>query len=104
RLDGRPVGFRHPAEAIAAGVALVTEDRKNLGLFDQMTVGENVTIVSIGKLTWLGPLIDFGGESLAVGTMIARLRIKAAGGDAAVTSLSGGNQQKCVLARWLLTN
>ena len=42
-LDGQPVAFRHPAEALAAGVALVTEDRKRLGLFADMNVGENIT-------------------------------------------------------------
>jgi ABC-type sugar transport system ATPase subunit len=102
-LEGRAVRFNHPAEAIAAGVALVTEDRKNLGLFDRMTVAENISICHLDDLKRLG-LIDRRAESSAVSDSIARLSIKTIGGSAPVTSLSGGNQQKCILARWLLTN
>jgi ABC-type sugar transport system ATPase subunit len=103
RLDGRAVRFRHPVEAIDAGVALVTEDRKNLGLFDQMTVAENITLCHLGSMTRAG-LVDGRAESAAVKDSIGRLSIKTAGGSAAITSLSGGNQQKCIIARWLLTN
>jgi ABC-type sugar transport system ATPase subunit len=102
RLDGRDGRFRLPAEAIAAGIALVTEDRKNLGLFDQMTVAENITIGHLGAMK-RGGLVDRRAEGRAVADSIARLAIKTAGGGAAITSLSGGNQQKCILARWLLT-
>jgi ABC-type sugar transport system ATPase subunit len=102
RLDGRPVRFRNPDQAIAAGIALVTEDRKALGLFDQMTVAENITIRHLSSIT-RGGLIDRGAERRAVARSIERLAIKSAGGGAAITSLSGGNQQKCILARWLLT-
>lgn len=101
-LDGNPARFRHPAEAIAAGVALVTEDRKNLGLFDQMTVAENITIAHLDTLARLG-LVDREAENRAARHAIERHRIQTRGGGAAVTSLSGGNQQKCILARWLLT-
>ncbi len=100
-VEGRPGRFRRPAEAIDAGVALVTEDRKTLGLFDRMTVAENITIRRLDRLT-LGPVVDRRAESRAVEESIERLAIKTAGGRAAVTSLSGGNQQKCILARWLL--
>lgn len=102
RLEGHPVRFRHPAEAIDAGIALVTEDRKNLGLFDQMTVGENITIAHLGALAKFG-FVNARAESRAIRHAIERHHIKTAGGVAAVTSLSGGNQQKCILARWLLS-
>jgi ribose transport system ATP-binding protein len=102
-LDGQAVRFREPGEAIAAGVALVTEDRKHLGLFDRMTVAENITMCHLNDLT-RGGLIDARAEGRAVAESIERLAIKTAGGAAAITSLSGGNQQKCILARWLLTN
>jgi len=101
RLDGRPVQFRNPGEAIAAGVALVTEDRKALGLFSAMTVAENITIRRLNALT-RGGLIDRRAETRAVAESIERLAIKTAGGSAPITSLSGGNQQKCIIARWLL--
>ena len=100
-LDGRPVRFPNPGAAIAAGVALVTEDRKALGLFSAMTVAENITIRRLGALT-RGGLIDGRAEARAVAESIARLAIKTDGGGAPITSLSGGNQQKCVIARWLL--
>jgi ribose transport system ATP-binding protein len=103
RLEGKPVAFRRPDRAIEAGVALVTEDRKTLGLFNQMTVGENITLAHLDALTARG-LISPGAEREAVRRSIADLSIKTAGGRAAITSLSGGNQQKCIVARWLLTD
>jgi ABC-type sugar transport system ATPase subunit len=101
RLEGRPVRFTHPDQAITAGIAMVTEDRKTLGLFDRMTVAENITIRRLPELT-MGPLINPNAEDRAVAWSIKELTIKTAGGDLPVTSLSGGNQQKCILARWLL--
>ncbi|MDX2036920.1 MAG: sugar ABC transporter ATP-binding protein [Isosphaeraceae bacterium] len=101
-LDGRPADLGSPARAIAAGVALVTEDRKTLGLFDAMTVGENITIAELERLAHVG-LVDARAERAAIDDSIAKLSVKTAGRDAAITSLSGGNQQKCIIARWLLT-
>jgi ABC-type sugar transport system ATPase subunit len=101
RLDGRPVRFAHPDLAIKAGLAMVTEDRKTLGLFSEMTVAQNITLRRLPALT-LGPFINPRAENRAVVQSIKQLAIKTAGGAAPVTSLSGGNQQKCILARWLL--
>ena len=102
-FEGRPVRFRHPDEAIRAGIAMVTEDRKTLGLFDRMTVAENITLRRLPELTFGAlPLIDPRAERRAVEWSIKELAIKTAGGKAPVTSLSGGNQQKCIIARWLL--
>jgi ribose transport system ATP-binding protein len=100
-LDGRPANFREPSEAIASGVALVTEDRKSLGLFTKMTVAENITIRRLDSLTRFG-LVDPSAEAQAVRESIGRLSIKTDGGGAPIMSLSGGNQQKCIIARWLL--
>ena len=101
-LDGQSGRFRSPGEAIAAGVALVTEDRKNLGLFDQMTVAKNVSLCRLGAMTTAG-LVNRRAERAAVAEQIGALSIKTAGPEAAILSLSGGNQQKCILGRWLLT-
>ena len=101
RLEQTPVHFTHPDHAITAGIAMVTEDRKALGLFDRMTVAENITIRRLPALT-IGPFVNPRAERNAVQWSIEELAIKTAGGDAPVTSLSGGNQQKCILARWLL--
>jgi ribose transport system ATP-binding protein len=101
RLEDRPVRFTHPDQAIKAGIAMTTEDRKTLGLFDQMTVAENITLRRLSDLTF-GPLINPRAEKRAVAWSVKELAIKTAGGDVPITTLSGGNQQKCVLARWLL--
>ena len=80
---------------------MVTEDRKTLGLFDRMTVAENITLRRLPALT-IGPFIDPRAERRAVGWAVKELSIKAPGASAPITSLSGGNQQKCIVARWLL--
>jgi ribose transport system ATP-binding protein len=100
-LDGKASVFSDPGQAIKSGVALVTEDRKTLGLFANMTVAENITIRRLGALT-RGGLVDRKAERQAVRESIERLAIKTDGGGAAIGSLSGGNQQKCIIARWLL--
>jgi ABC-type sugar transport system ATPase subunit len=101
-LDGTEVRFDHPAEAMRAGLALVTEDRKRLGLFANLTVGENVTICTLGEAATAG-LISTRRERRQATDMVQRLGVKTAGLGAAITSLSGGNQQKAILGRWLLT-
>jgi ribose transport system ATP-binding protein len=101
RVEGRPVRFTHPDQAIKAGIAMVTEDRKTLGLFDRMTVADNITLRRLPALSF-GPFINPLAYHRAVGWSLKELAIKTASGDAPVTSLSGGNQQKCILARWLL--
>jgi ABC-type sugar transport system ATPase subunit len=100
---GRQVSFRKPSDAMAAGIALVTEDRKRLGLFDQMTVASNITITKLESLR-TGPLLSRGKEQAVVTTTAKNLSIRTAGPNAPITSLSGGNQQKCIIGRWLLTN
>ena len=102
RLDGHPVRVpATPTGQSRPGSPMVTEDRKTLGLFDHMTVAENITLRRLPELT-LGPLIDPRAENRAVAWSINELAIKTAGGDVPVTSLSGGNQRSASLARWLL--
>ena len=100
-LEGRPVAFRHPAEAMRAGVALVTEDRKRLGIFDNLNVGPNVTICTLREAARLGVVRPRREHALAQ-EAVRRMGIRAAGLDAPITSLSGGNQQKSIVGRWLL--
>ncbi|MEZ6111314.1 MAG: sugar ABC transporter ATP-binding protein [Pirellulaceae bacterium] len=101
-FNGRPVSFRHPAEAKQAGIALVTEDRKRLGLFSQMNVRENITLCKLDEAVSAG-LIGSRPEQAMASEMIDKLAVRTAGSSAAITSLSGGNQQKCIIGRWLLT-
>ena len=99
-VNGQPVIFRHPADALAAGVSFVTEDRKRLGLFDQLTVGQNITWCD--RKTRAG-LIDVRAERALAGGIVDRLHVKTPGVDSPITTLSGGNQQKCIIGRGLLT-
>lgn len=101
-LCGKPVAFRHPKEACEAGIALVTEDRKRLGMFAAMNVGENISICTLHKTGSAG-LINRNREWQMAGEIAQKLAIKTPRLAAAVTSLSGGNQQKCIIGRWLLT-
>jgi ribose transport system ATP-binding protein len=101
-LEGREVHFSHPAEARQAGVALITEDRKRLGLFAHMSVGANITMCTLRDAV-MGGLISRRRERRMAEESADRLGIKTAGVDTAVTSLSGGNQQKAIIGRWLRT-
>ncbi|MFM8289297.1 MAG: sugar ABC transporter ATP-binding protein [Planctomycetaceae bacterium] len=101
QLAGQQLAFRHPSEALAAGVVLITEDRKRLGIFDELPVGANITLAALRQAT-LGGLVVGSQERGLVETTIDRLRIKTAGPEGRITQLSGGNQQKCLLGRALL--
>jgi ABC-type sugar transport system ATPase subunit len=100
-LDGREVKFAHPAEAKRAGIALVTEDRKRLGLFAHMTLRENITMCTLAEVAAAG-LVNGGRERGLAQEMVQQLDVRSAGLEAAITSLSGGNQQKAIIGRWLL--
>ena len=104
RVGGRPVSLASPADAKAArnGIALIPEDRKTEGLMLPMSVRENLSFASLGRVS-RGGVIDFGAERRAVDEMVKLLAIKAADLDVPVAALSGGNQQKVVLAKWLMT-
>ncbi|MBI3839385.1 MAG: sugar ABC transporter ATP-binding protein [Planctomycetia bacterium] len=102
RLDGQEVLFQHPAEARQAGVALVTEDRKRLGLFDRMSVGQNITLCTLDRSLRHG-LLSRRREDQRAALIVEQLGVKTSSVNAPITSLSGGNQQKAIIGRWLLT-
>jgi ribose transport system ATP-binding protein len=102
-LESREVSFAHPAEACRAGIALVTEDRKRLGLFAQMNVGANISICTLEKSCKAG-LVSPRDEVLRTRGVVDQLGVKTAGIEASILSLSGGNQQKAIIGRWLLTD
>ncbi|WP_273036145.1 D-xylose ABC transporter ATP-binding protein [Massilia timonae] len=101
-LDGRQVDTSDPLKAIRAGFALVPEDRKHHGIVRDLSVGENITLSVLQRYAHL-TRIDDGEEISAVSDQIARLALKTASPALPITALSGGNQQKAVLARMLLT-
>ena len=101
-IDGMSVDLRSPRDAIRHGVALLTEDRKRLGLLLDESVAVNVTLASLKDLA-RGPRLDTGAERVAADESIQALGIRAVSGDVPVRTLSGGNQQKVLVARWLRT-
>ena len=101
RVDGTPVNITSPAVAVRHKVALVTEDRKVTGLNLIGAVRENVTIVNIRELTKAG-LLHRPNEAKATTQYVERLKIKTESNEKAVGLLSGGNQQKVAIAKWLL--
>ena len=100
-IRGSPVTIRRPADAIRQRIALITEDRKMTGLHLRASVSDNITIVSIKSLTAHG-LLNRRKEQDCAASFMDKLRIKAAGIGAQTLSLSGGNQQKVVIAKWLV--
>jgi ABC-type sugar transport system ATPase subunit len=101
-LGGTEVQFSHPDDARRAGIALVPEDRKRLALFAHMSVGENITLCMLHEASSAGVLRRGRERRMAEG-VVNQLAVKTAGVAAPITSLSGGNQQKTVIGRWLLT-
>jgi ribose transport system ATP-binding protein len=99
-LDGRPTRIRSPAEAIALGLGLVTEDRKRLGLVLQMSVRGNITLPIVKDLG-PGPFIRRGEERALVTEAIRELDMAVSSPEQLVRTLSGGTQQKVVVAKWL---
>lgn len=102
-FDGEPIMVRKPKDAIARGIAYVTEDRKQEGLVLEMSIAQNITLSSMKALS-CGPFVKEGEERKIVKEQIERLRIKLNSPKQMVKSLSGGNQQKVVLAKWMMKN
>ena len=103
RLDGHEFAPRDPADAIRAGIGFCTEDRKAEGIVPEMSVRENLTLALLPHLTRAG-VVDEARQARIVARFIERLGIKCAGPDQPIGQLSGGNQQKVLLARWLCTD
>ncbi|PZG20030.1 D-xylose ABC transporter ATP-binding protein [Micromonospora craterilacus] len=102
RVDGRPLRPGAPPAAIDAGLALVPEDRRQQGLVMELSIERNATLPRRWALSRLGLLFG-GGERRSAAEWAKRLQVKAARNTDPVSTLSGGNQQKVVLAKWLST-
>ena len=99
-LEGRDLHVKSPSEAIAAGIGFAPEDRKREGLFLQRSVSENISVTVLEDLRrWR--LLRFARERKLVGGLIERMNIKTPNASQEVSKLSGGNQQKAMLGRWL---
>jgi rhamnose transport system ATP-binding protein len=101
-LDGEGVSITSPRDAIARGIAYVPEDRRRHGVILEMPIAHNITLAAHGRI-FRGSWLRFGAERDSALEFIRQLGIKAAGPEAPGGSLSGGNQQKVSVARWLAT-
>ena len=104
RIDGKPVKIRSPRDAMRHGMALVPEDRQHLGLLMPQSIWRNAALATMaaGRLSRLGWVRDRAGRA-ASDDSAKRLRVKCRGVGQPVRELSGGNQQKVVLGKWLMT-
>lgn len=103
RYAGKPVRFSEPRDAIAAGIGFCSEDRKHEGIIPGMSVRENLTLAMLPALSRSG-IVDEGEQRRVVERFIKDIGIKCASPEQPIRELSGGNQQKVILARWLCTN
>ncbi len=102
RLDGRPFHPSSPSDAISAGIGFVTEDRKEQGVVLSLSVRENISLASLKKVSQLG-FVQRGAERAEAKESVQRLRVRTPSVEQRVGNLSGGNQQKVVLGKWLET-
>lgn len=99
-LEGKKVHIRTPKDAKHAGMALVPEDRKREGLILPFSVESNITMASLARLT-KGGILDSSKEKEIADRQVEALAVKTPSTETKVVSLSGGNQQKCIVGRWL---
>lgn len=102
-LEDKPLNLHSPNDAIDAGIAFLSEDRKAEGIIPDLSVRENLTLAALPALTVAG-VVSRAKQNEVVEKFMQRLRIKASGPDQKIRELSGGNQQKVLLARWLCRN
>ena len=98
---GKEISIKRPADAIKNGIALVTEDRRTDGIFGVLSVSDNVAIASINNYVGKNLLLDNKKINELVDSSVKRLSIKTPNNQARIENLSGGNQQKVILSRWL---
>jgi ribose transport system ATP-binding protein len=101
RISGRPARIRSPRDAVRAGLALIPEDRQRTGLATALPISYNFTMASLNRVSRFG-FLDHGAEKKIAAEYTARLRIRAESGKQLAGRLSGGNQQKVAIAKWLV--
>jgi rhamnose transport system ATP-binding protein len=103
-LDGAPVTVSSPRDAMALGIAYSTEDRRQLGLIMPLSIAANVSLPSLPRFLTSAGIVRRAEERATAETFRQRLSIRAPSVDTPASSLSGGNQQKVVISKWLETN
>ena len=102
-LNGKELNLHSPTDAINAGIAFLSEDRKAEGIIPEWSVRENLTLAALPALTTMG-VVSRAKQNEIVDKFIKRLGIKTSSAEQKIRELSGGNQQKVLLARWLCKN
>ena len=100
RLDGKPIEIRAPRDAIGHGIYLIPEDRRRAGLILEIPIRENITLPALSRYA-SGGLVERNLEKKTAAEMCEKLNVKTPSIEVRVANLSGGNQQKVVLAKWL---
>ncbi len=103
-IDGQPVKISNCQQAIAHGIAMVPEDRKKDGIVPVMAVGKNITLAALDQFSGTLSTLDDAAEQQCILNSLQRLKVKTSSPELAIGRLSGGNQQKAILARCLLLN
>ncbi|MDR1885723.1 MAG: sugar ABC transporter ATP-binding protein, partial [Synergistaceae bacterium] len=103
-LDGTEVRIDCPSDSISAGIVLAPEDRKRDGLCVRMSVRENIALPNLERLCGAAGVVDRAGEDAMVGKTVSDLSVKLSSPEVDAGSLSGGNQQKVVVGKWLARN
>lgn len=103
-LDGKALRVRRPADAIKGGLALLTEERRATGIFGGLSLTDNVCVARLGRYRGVSGLLRTGQMHKDTDKVIFDLRVKAPGRHTPIKLLSGGNQQKVILGRWMLTD
>lgn len=103
-INGKEVSIKSPKDAIDNKIALVTEDRRHSGIFGVLSIADNMTIASIADYKGTAGLLDEGAMKKVVDHGIESLRVKTPSAKTRIENLSGGNQQKVILSRWLATS
>ncbi|SIS39807.1 sugar ABC transporter ATP-binding protein [Salimicrobium flavidum] len=99
-IDGTPISIRDPSDAIKAGIGFITEDRKNEGLVLHLSIRENIALTNLKSVSEKG-WMSHKKEQQLVEKLVEKLHVRTTGAEQDVQSLSGGNQQKVVIAKWL---
>ena len=100
-VKGKKVTIKHPADAMKAGIGLITEDRRGNGIFGCLSIKDNVGVSNYNKYLKGGFVLDHKSIGKIVDESIKKLRIKTPNMKEHIANLSGGNQQKVIIARWL---
>ncbi|MBA3236256.1 MAG: sugar ABC transporter ATP-binding protein, partial [Chloroflexi bacterium] len=103
-VDGRPVRIRNPQDALGLRIAYSTEDRRQLGLVSPLTIAANISLPTLGRFMSRLGIVQREAEDAAADRYRERLKIRARSVRVPVSTLSGGNQQKVVLSKWLETH